>query len=335
MREKHLRTSATSADKTAARLLDFSIVIPTFNTAAMTLACCRAAIAAAPAESEVIVVDDGSTDGTCDVLRAEVPEVRIVRLDVNSRFAAAANAGVAVSNGAIILLLNSDTRVDREAPAKLLDAFAADATLGVAGAQLVDADGTPQWSGGPQPTLLWLVVMVSGIAHVLPRRMRPRGGDVGWVSGAAMAFRRDAWNDAGPFNETYRFYAQDLELCVRARANGWHVRVIEDARVVHDGGATLRRARHVAELPHDPSLLWLDLLSWGRAHYGRAWAWSARALMFVAAFMRILGRTLRELLLRGDARRSSRSTTRVYAAALRQLFVEGEQPAGQGFGREA
>ncbi|HEX3067395.1 MAG TPA: glycosyltransferase, partial [Thermoanaerobaculia bacterium] len=157
MREIDLRASATSADKT------FSIVIPTFNTAAMTLACCRAALAAIPAASEVIVVDDGSTDGTHELLRAEVPEVQIVRLDVNRRFAAAANAGVAASKGAIILLLNSDTRIDGDAPGKILEAFAGDAKLGVAGAQLIDADGTPQWSGGPQPTLLWMAVMVSGI----------------------------------------------------------------------------------------------------------------------------------------------------------------------------
>ena len=334
MKKIHLRTSATSADETASRLA-ISIIIPTFNTAAMTLMCCRAALAAAPLESEVIVVDDGSTDGTCELLRAEVPDVQIVRLDTNRRFAAAANAGVAAAKGTIILLLNSDTRIDRDAPTKLLEAFALDARLGVAGAQLVDTDGTPQWSGGPQPTLLWMAVMVSGIAGLLPRRKRTRGGDIGWVSGAAMAFRREVWNDAGPLNETYRFYAQDLELCVRAREHGWRVRVIEDARVVHDGGATLRRARDVAELPHDPSLLWLDTLSWGRAHYGRNWALSARALMCAAATLRILGRAVRELFLRGDARRASRSTTRVYAAALRQLFVERQQPAGQSFGRKA
>ncbi len=301
----------------------------------MTLACCRAALAAAPEDTEVIVVDDGSTDDTCALLQAEVPAVQIVRLDVNRRFAAAANAGVAASKGAIILLLNSDTRIDRDAPGKILEAFAGDAKLGVAGAQLIDADGTPQWSGGPQPTLLWMAVMVSGIARVLPRRKRTRGGGIGWVSGAAMAFRREVWNDAGPFNESYRFYAQDLELCVRARAHGWRVRVIEDARVVHDGGATLRRARDVGALPHDPSLLWLDLLSWGRAHYGRGWAWTARALMCAAASLRILARTLRELFQRGDARRASRSTTRLYAAALRQLLIEREQPAGQTFGRVA
>jgi Predicted glycosyltransferases len=317
-------------------VIELSIVIPTFNTAAMTLGCCRAAIAAAPPRSEVIVVDDGSTDGTRELLQAEVPSVAVVGLEINSRFAAAANAGVAKSRGRIVLLLNTDTRIDRDAPARLLAAFSDDARLGVAGARLLHADGTSQWSGGPQPTLTWLAVMVSGIARFLPRRSRPpTGGEVGWVSGAAMAFRRNVWEEAGPLNEAYRFYAQDLDFCVRARANGWRVRVIEDARVIHDGGATLRRWRDVAELPNDPVLLWLDLLSWGRAHYGHFWAASARPLMCLAASLRILGRRLRELFLRGEMRRRSRLSTSVYGAALRQLLVKGEQTAGQGVGRVA
>ena len=316
-------------------MIELSIVIPTFNTAAMTLACCRAAIAAAPPGSEVIVVDDGSTDGTCELLHTEVPLVAVVPLATNSRFAAAANAGVAIASGHLVLLLNSDARIDRDAPARLLDAFAADARLGVAGARLLNADGSEQWSGGVQPTLLWLVVMVSGISRILPRRRRSTGGDVEWVSGAAMAFRRATWEDAGPLNENYRFYAQDLDFCVRARANGWRVRLIEDARVVHAGGATLRRWRDVADLPHDPALLWLDFLMWGRAHYGRFWAWTALPLMGTAAALRIFARTLRELFLRGEPRRLSRSATGVYAASLRQLLVERQQIAGQNVGRVA
>jgi GT2 family glycosyltransferase len=316
-------------------LIELSIVIPTFNTAAMTLACCRAAIAAAPRDSEVIVVDDGSTDATGELLHAEVPEVAVVPLETNSRFAAAVNAGVAIARGRIVLLLNSDTRIDRDAPARLLDAFAADSSLGVAGARLLNADGSEQWSGGVQPTLLWLVVMVSGISRILPRRRRSTDGDVGWVSGAAMAFRRSTWENAGPLNENYRFYAQDLDFCVRARVNGWRVRLIEDARVVHDRGATLRRWRDVANLPHDPALLWLDLLMWGRSHYGRFWAWAALPLMCTAAALRILARSLRELFLSGDARRLSRSATGIYAAALRQLLVEGQQTSDQNVGRVA
>jgi GT2 family glycosyltransferase len=317
-------------------LIPLSIVIPTFNTAAMTLDCCRAAIASLPADGEVIVADDGSTDGTGEILCDALPRMRVVRLEVNSGFGAAANAGVAAANGAIILLLNSDARIDRNAAAVLLDAFASDARLGIAAARLINADGTPQWSGGPKPTLLWMAVVVSGVAALLPRRKRTAGrGDVDWVSGAAMAFRGTVWESAGPFNESYRFYAQDLELCIRARELGWRVRVIEDARVVHGGGETLRRSRNVAELPHDPSLLWFDLLSWGRAHYGRVWATCARVLMCTSASLRIVARSIGALFLRGETRRLSRSTTAVYVAALRQLFIESEKTPGQRAGRVA
>jgi N-acetylglucosaminyl-diphospho-decaprenol L-rhamnosyltransferase len=253
-----------------------SIVIPTYNTASMTLATCRALWGAgALAGGEIIIVDDASTDDTVELLSTE--PVTVIRLEQNRRFAGAANAGVAASQGSIVLLLNSDARPEPGAIDALLRAFDSDPRLGVAGARLLNSDSTPQWSGGPVPTLAWLVVMVSGIARFLPRR---RGGphrSVAWVSGAAMAFRREVWAVAGPLNESYRFYAQDLELCVRARAAGWDVRVIEDARVIHEGGATM---------PRDAAMLRSDLLTWGRAHYGRAWAAVARPLTSVAAAVR-------------------------------------------------
>jgi GT2 family glycosyltransferase len=300
-----------------------SIVVPTFNTAAMTLATCSAAFDAAPPNTELIVVDDASTDNTRELFAAELPHVRVVRLDENRRFAAAANAGVAVARGAIILLLNSDAVVERDSLRALLAAFDAEASLGVAGARLLNEDGTPQWSGGPVPTLAWLTVLAGGFASLLPRRRRAiNGAQPAWVSGAAMAFRRELFNVAGPLREHYRFYAQDLDFCLRARAAGWNVRVVEEARVVHGGGVTMRQWRGVDELPHDPALLWLDLLAWGREHRGAAWSTTARVLMIIAALIRITARRLREVILRGDARERSRSTTAAYVAALRQLVVE-------------
>ena len=308
-----------------------SIVIPTFNTASMTLATCRAALAAAPGASEIVAVDDASTDGTSELLAAELPDVHVVRLQTNQRFAGAANAGVAVSRGAIVLLLNSDALVQRDALAALVAAFDANPRLGIAGARLIGTDGTRQWSGGPMPTLAWLFVLAGGFAPMLPR-LRRVGSHVAWVSGAAMAFRRSVWDVAGPLSEKYRFYAQDIEFCIRARDAGWTVQIVEDARVVHDGGATVRPWRGVAELSHDPALLWLDLLTWSRNRHGRAWAASARVLMCVAACVRIAARRTRELLLRGDARRRARSTTAIYVAALRELLVKREQTADERLG---
>ncbi len=302
-----------------------SIVIPTYNTAAMTLAACRA-VRASAAMAEVIVVDDGSTDGTRELFAEKMPDVRVVRLGSNRRFAAAANAGVAAATCPLILLLNSDALVEPGAVDALLAAFD-DPRLGVAGARLVNADGTPQWSGGPLPTRAWLTVLAGGFAGLLPSRRSANSSTVGWVSGAAMAFRRKVWEAAGPLREQYLFYAQDVDFCARAVDAGWDVRIVEDARVVHQGGTTMREWRGIAELPHDPALLWLDLLAWGRERYGTSWAASARALMAAAALVRIAARRLRELFLRGEERARSRSTTAAYTAALQQLLIKRQQPA--------
>jgi GT2 family glycosyltransferase len=248
-----------------------TIVIPTFNTASMTLGCCRAVLASMPELTEVIVVDDGSTDGTASMMPAEV---RVVRLETNRAFATAANRGVAEASGEIILLLNSDAVVQEGALQAFVDAFASDARLGVAGAQLLNEDGTPQWSGGPTPTLAWMIAAVSGLGRHA-RRLRRNNGPrkIDWVSGAAMAFRREVWNAAGPLSERFLFYCQDLEFCLRASNAGWGVRVIDEARVVHGLGKTIGG--------QDRERLRRDLLTWGKSHYGRAWWLFARVVLRV------------------------------------------------------
>jgi len=252
-----------------------SVVIPTFNTASMTLGCCRAVLASMPEGTEVIVVDDGSTDGTASVMP---PEVRVVRLDVNRGFATAANRGVAEARGDIILLLNSDAIGEAAALQAFVDAFAGDARLGVAGAQLLNEDGTAQWSGGATPTLAWMVAAVSGLGRFAKllrggRTSRPPKRRIDWVSGAAMAFRREVWNVAGPLDERFLFYCQDIEFCLRAAKAGWGVRIVDDARVVHGLGKTIGG--------QDRERLRRDLLTWGQSHYGGAWWLFARVVLRV------------------------------------------------------
>jgi len=284
---------------------DLSVVIPTFNTAPMTLRCCRAVLASMPLSTEVIVADDGSSDGTAEILGREVPGVTVVRWESNRGFAPAANRGAGAAHGRIILLLNSDAVVKEGTLDAIVAAFDSDPTLGVAGARLMNEDGTAQWSGGRTPTLPWMIGVVSGagrFAHFFRSRHRQeclchidpaeRGKhrhsclcDVDWVSGAAMAVRREVWDAAGPLDERFRFYCQDIELCLRARKAGWRVAVVENARVVHAIGGTV--AGNEA-LRHDPERLWPDLLDWGALHYGRRWSAAARIVLVSVAWMRIV-----------------------------------------------
>jgi GT2 family glycosyltransferase len=292
---------------------DLSIVIPTFDTGPMTLGCCRAVLAAMPATSELIVVDDGSTDGTAGLLEREVPAVRLLRLASNRGFATAANRGAAAARGSIILLLNSDALVEAGALTALVAAFENDPDLGVAGALLLDEDGSPQWSGGPTPTLLWMAGIVSGAGPLVRFFRRSHNvaarREVDWVSGAAMAFRREVWLSAGPLNERYSFYCQDIDVCLAAREAGWRVRIVPEARIFHTLGATVAGR---TPLRHNPEHLWPDLVLWGTARYGRRWALLARPTLVTIAALRIAFRKLRRPL-RVD------ETTDALVRALRRL----------------
>jgi len=208
----------------------------------------------------------------------------------------------------------SDAIVDADALSAFLAAFAADPKLGVAGARLLNLDRTPQWSGGAAPTLMWMIGVVSGAGHLarLVRRRRANAHrEVDWVSGAAMAFRREVWDSAGPLDERFRFYCQDIEFCLRARDAGWRVAVIEEACVIHEIGGTVAAG---STLQHDPARLWPDLLTWGGRRYGAVWMFFARIALVLTA----VGRIALRATLRRDNAAFIRATKALLRAQLRR-----------------
>jgi N-acetylglucosaminyl-diphospho-decaprenol L-rhamnosyltransferase len=323
-----------------------SVVVPSRDTRQLTLACLAALTAASRARPELaglelVLVDDAGDDGTAEAVAASYPQVRLLRLDRQRGFTQAANRGLAAAAGGVLLLLNSDAEVgaDGDGLTALLARFGAEPRLGIAGAALRYPDGTAQWSGGAEPTAAWLFGLASGLPSLLGRlplyrRLRPAGGtsgtsgasgrrgrrEVAWVTGAAMAIRRAAWEQVGPLDERFRFYAQDLDLCLRARAAGWSVAVVPEFRVLHHHGATIqaaggrrpgggRGAQHA-------ELLWTDLLRWAAKQGGAPAARRAARALAAGAGLRLAGRRLATPLLPAAARDGFRADSAALAGAL-------------------
>ncbi len=287
--------------------MKLSFVIPTRDTPELLLACLASVAREAPG-AQVIVVDDGGSDQIERRARECWSKVVTLRNEIGRGFSAAANAGMAVADGEVLVCLNSDTELESGSVDALLRALAERPDLGVAGGRLLYPDGRPQWSGGAEPTLLWLFALTSGLGRLRgalrragPDNQKPAIRHHDWVSGAALAIRRTAWEMAGPFCERYRFYAQDLDLCRRAHDRGFAVAVVGGFRVLHHHGATV--ARSLPGAPGAPTgqrldFLWADLADWYAARRGPAAArWARRAML--------LGARLRLALTRNPARRSA------------------------------
>jgi GT2 family glycosyltransferase len=247
-----------------------SVVIPTRDTRDLTMRCLAALARSQHAPAEILVVDDGSTDGSGEAIHDAFPGVRVLRRDRPGGFTAAINEAWTQASGEVVLLLNSDTEVDADATAHLVEAFARDPRLGIAGASLRFPDGRPQWSAGRAPTAAWLFALGSGAAATLGRmpgwrRLRPESqanGETAWVPATAMAVRAEVTRAIGLFDAQYGTYVQDLDYCLRARAAGWRVAQVRDARVVHLRGATMAASAGAVSAGWVADALIGDLARW-------------------------------------------------------------------------
>lgn len=312
-----------------------SVVVPTRNSRELSLRC-LASLPGRP-DLEVLVVDDASEDGTAAAVAERFPGALVLRSGERRGFTGAANDGLGRARGEILLLLNSDTRLDPGAVEALLAAFERDPRLGIAGGELRFPDGSPQWSGGREPDLVWLFALASGIPALLGRlpgyrRLRPPSGGAGplaWVTGAALALRRQVWLDCGPLDGTFLFYGQDLDLCLRAGRRGWGVAVVPGFSLVHLQGATLATEEGGGGGAGSPrgfqhhELLWTDLLRWAEKERGSLWARRAAGAMGAGARLRLAGRAAAALAVPRGRRAAFRAETESLRQALAALRADG------------
>ena len=191
----------------------------------------------------IVVVDAESTDGSVDSLAATHPGVRIIPAP-NRGFSASNNVGIAASSGAYVLLLNPDAELADGSLERLVARMDADLRVWIVAPRVLDPDGGVQrGSFGAFPTLFGTLALrlgrlrdrLSG-GRGAARSERATDGSPDWVTGACMLVRRAAIADAGPMDEGFFLYFEDVEWCHRMRDHGWKILIEPTVSCVHHLG---------------------------------------------------------------------------------------------------
>jgi GT2 family glycosyltransferase len=184
---------------------------------------------------EIIVVDNGSTDSSPQLVRDSYPEVRLIENGRNLLFAAGNNVGIeaALEEGAeTILLLNNDTEVDPAFASEMLGAFD-DERVGIAGPRIYYYDDPSRiWYGGGGFNRLTGVPRHLGLRRTEGTFDDPPG-DTGWVTGCALMVRREVFEQVGLLDPSYTIYCEDVDFSLRAASEGWSIRYVPSAKVWH------------------------------------------------------------------------------------------------------
>ena len=322
-----LARQAQSAGESATS--DVSVVIVSYNTRDL-LDACLASIDEPCAE--IIVVDNGSSDGTVDLVHAHHVRCRLVEMGENTGFARASNIGMRLARGRYVLLLNSDTVVLEHAVSGMALFLDSHPQFALAGPLLLNGDGTIQTSCFAFTTVRDVLFEQLGLTALFPRssffNRRGLGGFdrasvrvVDWVSGACLMARRDVLEQVGLLDEGFFMYGEELDWCVRMKQAGLQVAFYPGARVVHYGSASSRRTR--GELA--PRALAGRLRYFARYHGARA-VLTVRLLTVAGMGLRLLTMPPRALF----RPRMARSYFEWYWGLLRAAIAYSGQTAQKG-----
>jgi GT2 family glycosyltransferase len=213
-----------------------SVIVPTYDGWTVLKNCLESLRDQRFESFEVIVVDDGSRDGTAERVRMRFPEVRVLELKVNRGFCAAVNEGIRAARGEIVALLNNDAVADANWLSALVWALDAHPDVGFCSSRMVRADDPSILDGAGDE------YSRHGLAYRVGRGLRDRGQfgtrEVVWASGGACAYRRSALDQIGVLDERLRSYYEDVDLGLRAWTAGWRGRYVPESHVRHVGGWT-------------------------------------------------------------------------------------------------
>jgi GT2 family glycosyltransferase len=249
--------SANPAPGTRDSEPEISVVIVTWNGRRYLDACLRAVEAQQGVSTEVILVDNASTDGTAEFVRTSFPHVRVIALAENRGFAGGNNVGARAARGDCLAFLNNDTVVDSNWLRALRSGIELTSGFALATSRIVymhdssvidsAGDGLFRWGGAFKRH------------HGEPSESADTPGEVFGVCGGACLMPKAVFDQLGGFDDDFFASHEDVDLSYRARLRGYRCRYVPDAIVRHHGSATLGTVSTLAVFHGQRNLEWMYL----------------------------------------------------------------------------
>ena len=236
--------------------MDCSVIIVSYNTREL-LRTCLDSLRAHPSSfaSEIVVVDNGSSDGSADLVEQTYRDVRLIRNSANLGFAAANNIGIRNSTGKYILLLNSDTEIPAKACDDVVRFLESQGGKGLAGCTLRNPDWSLQPSVRSFPSVINLISESFFLYRIFPRSRLfgryymtdfdySKPAQVDWVMGAFLMIHRGVFETIGLLDERFFMFGEEADLCYRARQAGIATWFFSGANLVHHWGGSSKNGYH-------------------------------------------------------------------------------------------
>jgi len=201
---------------------------------------------------EVICIDNGSEDGTSEMVREEFPQVQLLVNDRNLGVAPARNQGISIARGRYVAILDADLEFVENALGPLVDLLERTPSLGITGCRLTFSDGTTQFNAKrfPSPLALfarrlpWLRFLGGDKAlanHEMHDWGRQDTREVDYLIGACQVIRRELFDRVGLLDERIFYGPEDIDFCLRVRRAGWGIQWLHSVRIIHHEQRTTKR----------------------------------------------------------------------------------------------
>jgi GT2 family glycosyltransferase len=235
---------------------------------------------------DVVAVDNGSTDGSQEMLREKFPQVLIIQNDKNVGLGRASNQGIEKTEGRYVLLLNNDTLVNGPSLDAMVEFMDGSPETGAVGGRMLNPDGSFQAAEARFPSLHEEFLIATRLgALVWPNypdtTYSQATKKVDWLGSACLLLRRAALDQVGLLDERYFIYGDEADLQFRLKKAGWLVYYLPEATTIHYGGRSMDRWRR-------RKMVYRGKMLFFRKHYGGIRTGLLRTMFAVLSVFKLL-----------------------------------------------